>query len=45
MMHSWLNPVSLVGMFSTTVVCGTDMFFSSSADPLSELRQQKQEPK
>jgi hypothetical protein len=26
-MNHWMWPVSLVGILSTAVVCGTDMFF------------------
>lgn len=32
-MNSWMNAVSLVGILSTAVICGTDMFFLSVGRP------------
>jgi hypothetical protein len=36
-MHHWLWPVSLAGILSTAVVCGTDMFFLTVGRPALRL--------
>jgi hypothetical protein len=36
-MNHWLWPVSLVGILSTAVVCGTDMFFLTIGHPALRL--------
>src|SRR5215468_8806852 len=36
-MNHWMWPVSLVGIFSTAVVCGTDMFFLTIGRPALRL--------
>ena len=36
-MNSWMWPVSLVGILSTAVVCGTDMFFLTVGRPALKL--------
>jgi Domain of unknown function (DUF1772) len=37
MMNHWMWPVSLVGILSTAVVCGTDMFFLTVGRPALKL--------
>jgi hypothetical protein len=36
-MSHWMWPVSLVGILSTAVVCGTDMFFLTIGRPALRL--------
>ena len=36
-MNHWMWPVSLVGILSTAVVCGTDMFFLTCGRPALKL--------
>src|SRR5215813_12143893 len=36
-MNHWMWPVSLVGILSTAVVCGTDMFFLTIGRPALKL--------
>ena len=36
-MNHWMWPVSLVGILSTAVVCGTDMFFLTIDRPALRL--------
>jgi len=36
-MNHWMWPVSLVGILSTAVVCGTDMFFLTIGRPALRL--------
>ena len=36
-MNHWMWPVSLVGILSTAVVCGTDMFFLTVGRPALRL--------
>src|SRR5215470_5087363 len=36
-MNHWMLPVSLVGILSTAVVCGTDMFFLTIGRPALRL--------
>jgi len=36
-MNHWMGPVSLVGILSTAVVCGTDMFFLTIGRPALRL--------
>src|SRR5579862_4316554 len=36
-MNHWMWPVSLVGILSTAVVCGTDMFFLTVGRPALKL--------
>jgi hypothetical protein len=36
-MNYWMWPVSLVGILSTAVVCGTDMFFLTVGRPALRL--------
>jgi len=36
-MNRWMWPVSLVGILSTAVVCGTDMFFLTVGRPALRL--------
>ena len=36
-MNDWMWPVSLVGILSTVVVCGTDMFFLTCGRPALKL--------
>jgi hypothetical protein len=36
-MNYWMWPVSLVGILSTAVVCGTDMFFLTCGRPALRL--------
>ena len=37
-MNHWMWPVSLVGILSTAVVCGTDMFFLTVGRPALRKR-------
>jgi hypothetical protein len=44
-MNHWMWPVSLIGILSTAVVCGTDMFFLTVGRPALRLASSSAEPK